>query len=87
MYGRFNHIEYPDNYQIMKNSSVLYKIESLTDKSQDGVLATIDNSKKHFRPEPTPTPSNPLNVVPPILGSVLGSSSVNGSAALFVCFC
>ena len=85
--GRVDALEYPDNYQIMKNSFVLYKIESLTDKTQDGVLAAINNSKRHYRPEPTPAPSFAPSVVPSAATPVAESGSVNGSAAPFACFC
>ena len=95
MHGGCNSIEYPDNYLIMKNSCVLYKIESLTDRNQDGVLATINNAKRHYRPEPTTSSAStsasatayPSNVIPSTAVPLSGSSSLIGSAALFVCFC
>ena len=93
MYGGCNSIEYPDNYLIMKNSCVLYKIESLTDRNQDGVLATINNAKRHYRPESTSAPVSvsaaayPSNVIPSTAVPLSGSSSLIGSAAVFVCFC
>ena len=77
----------------MKNSCVLYKIESLTDRNQDGVLATINNAKRHYRPEPTTSSASasatayPSNVIPSTAVPLSGSSSLIGSAALFVCFC
>ena len=63
--------------------------------NQDGVLATINNAKRHYRPEPTTSSASASasataytsNVIPSTAVPLSGSSSLIGSAALFVCFC